>query len=68
MATFPQNIQDAPFIVSLTHSISTFLLCKLVQSMHSTNAARLDVVRNVKIIIILEQPEVFVVVFLALQI
>ena len=36
--------------------------------MHSTDTARLGVVRNIKIVIILEQPEVFVIVLLTLQI
>ena len=68
MALFPKHIQNDSLIVSLAYSIYAFLLGEFVLRMHCTHTARLSVVRNINIIIILKKTKILVIILFAQQI
>lgn len=68
MTTLPKNSHNNSFIITLAHAICPHLFREFMSLVHSTNPARLLVERNIKIIIILKQPEELIVIILLPQI
>ena len=65
---FSENIDNHSFIIAPPHPADSLLFIKLMQFVNSTDTARIFIVRNINIIIILRKSKKLTIVFFALNI